>query len=151
MALVIGKNSYMTLDEAKSLAQVELDSGSPEAKLWSELSDSDKEIVCKKGTIEINTLNFKGRSIKNKYDLKFPRLINGVETIPESIKIAALIQGLMSRLVTSGEYYNLAINGVESMTVGPNNVRLNTDRFNGIRIHEKAMVYVEPYIKKSGG
>lgn len=151
MALEVGKNTYLTLEEAQSLAQSELDSDSTEYKLWTSLSDADKEAILKRGTMDINTLPFKGSSLKYKYELKFPRLINGKEQLPEAIKIAVLIQGLMSKLATSSKYYELVLNGVESMTVGPNSIKMNASRFNGIKIHERAMAYIEPYIKRSGG
>ena len=152
MALVIGENSYVTLEEAQNIVENELYSDSSEYTLWESLSDKDKEIICKKGTLAINSLEFIGRRLVWKTKLKFPRVIDGIEQIPEEIKIAAVINGIKDKIETSSEQYKMIDNGIKSMTVGPNSVDFNTDKFNsitGARIYDAAKVYLRKYLVNS--
>lgn len=149
MALVIGENSYVTLEEAQSIVEDELYSDSPEFLIWESLDEKGKELVCKKGTRAINSLEFIGVRPVWKSKLKFPRIINGEEKIPEEIKIAAVINGIMDKLMSSNEQYKLGRSGVKSMTVGPNSVSLDVESYKGIKIYEEAMVYIKQYIRTS--
>lgn len=152
MALVIGENSFVTLEEAQSIVEDELYSDSSEYTLWESLSDSDKEKICKKGTMAINSLEFIGQRYVWKTKLKFPRVIDGIETIPQEIKVAAVVNGLMDKVACSGEQYNLIKNGIKSMSVGPNSVSLDASKFNGVngaRVYDDAKVLVRKYLLTS--
>lgn len=149
MALVIGDNSYLTLEEAQDIVDNELYPDSPEFELWGSLDEKGKELICRKGTMAINSLEFKGTRQVWKYKLKFPRIINGVEVLPTEVKIAAVMNGLIDKLVSSSEQYKLARNGVKSIAVGPDSVRLDTERFKGIRVYDEAKIYINSYIRTS--
>ena len=151
MALVIGENSYLTLEEAQDIAETELYPDSPEFELWGSLDDKGKELICKKGTMAINSLEFIGTRQVWKYKLKFPRIINGVEVLPREVKIAALINGLIDKLISSSEQYRLARNGVKSITVGPDSVNLDIERLKGIKVYDEALIYIKSYIRTSVG
>ena len=149
MALVIGENSYLTLVEAQSIVEDELYSDSPEYELWSGLDEKEKEIICRKGTMAINSLEFKGTRQVWQYKLKFPRIINGIEVLPQEVKIAAVMNGLIDKLVSSSEQYKLARNGVKSIAVGPDSVSLDTERLKGIKVYDEAKIYINSYIRTS--
>lgn len=144
--LEIGINSFVTLEEAEDIVENEVFSASSEYKLWEGLSDKDKEIICKRGTLIINRLEFIGNSIKYRYKLKFPRVINGVVEVPHDIKVATVLSGLMERLDMDSEEYKLINAGIERMTVGPNSVTFKADKSGKNKIHNEIMVYVDKYL-----
>ena len=152
MALVVGENSYVTIEEAQSIVDNELYSDSSESILWESLSDKDKELICKKGTMAINSLEFIGHRLVWKNKLKFPRVIDGIEQIPDEIKMAAVINGLMDKVATSSEQYKLIDKGIKSMSVGPNSVSFDTSKFsglNGTRVYDDAKVLIRKYLVTS--
>lgn len=152
MALKIGYNSFVTLEEAQSIVEEELYSDSLEYILWSRLNESDREKICKQGALDINTLEFIGRRDVSKYKLKFPRIIHGEEVIPEEIKIASVLNGLMTKVTKDGDHYKLIRDGVESMTVGPNSVKMNIKKYEVIRgsyIYDEVRTLVDRFIATS--
>lgn len=152
MALVVGENSYITLEEAQSIVENELYSDSPEYTLWESLSEKDKELICKKGTFAINSLNFIGQRLVWQTNLKFPRYIDGIEQTPDEIKVACVINGLLDKMSTASEQYKLINNGIKSMTVGPNSVSFDTSKFSGVkgaRVYDDAKVLIGKYLLTS--
>ena len=151
MALDIGKNSFVTLLEAQSIVENELYSGSEEYILWGKLTDKDKEIVCKRGTLSVNKLTFIGQRVNNR-GLKFPRYIHGSDEIPYGIKVATVIQGLKIMTMNNNESHNLIMAGVKSMTVGPNSISLDNNNYlknMETGLCADAMVHIDKYILTS--
>ena len=71
--LEVGVNSYVSLEEAKSIASYTNISTDPAYKLWLELSDEDKEVVLRNSCRAIDNLKFDGRRRSLGQVLEFPR------------------------------------------------------------------------------
>ena len=146
--LKLGINSFIeSIEEANGLVNDWLNHSSEEFLLWQSLDDVDKEIVIRRGTLVLDTFNYKGRSLKSKYDLKFPREINGNIVVPEKVKVAVILQGLYDRVLSDSEEFKLMKKGVKSMKVGSNSVTYDTT-FNVVR--DDVMYYIKDYLKISG-
>lgn len=76
--LEVGIDSYVTLEEASVLAAKTCLSSDPAYKKWSDLADSDKEVLLRNSCRSINNLKFNGRRKKVSQVLEFPR----VNTMP---------------------------------------------------------------------
>lgn len=125
--LSIGRDSFVTLEEANSIINELYLDDEEEKVIWSKLSDSNKEVLLRRGTIALNKFNYIGHRDVNSNPLKFPRYINGVNVIPYDIKKATVIQSLYSQVVKGSEYHRLRKNGVSSMTVGPSSISFSND------------------------
>jgi len=144
--LKIGINSFLTLEEAEDIVATELYPSSDEVKLWESLDDISKENICKLGTMAINQFNYVGQRDTSKYNLKFPRYIRGVEVVPREIKIAAVVNGLMDRLVKNTQEYKLINKGVTKIKVVDSSADLDNKRFNGIVVYNEALIYINHLI-----
>lgn len=152
MSLEIGVNSYLTLEEAQSIVDNELYSDSSEFQLWCSLNEREREIICKRGTTAINSLEFIGQRRVYNTKLKWPRVINCVEDTPYEIKYGALLNGLLDKITVSSDNYKLINSGVKSMTVGPNSVSLESNKFtgiNGVRVYDDVKNIISRYLLRS--
>lgn len=153
MALVVGDNSYVTLEEAQDIVSNELYPDSPEALLWEKLDNISKEIVCKRGTMAINSLNYIGENLVWNSKLKFPRYTLGINTVPREIKIATVVNGLIDKLVSSGENYSLQRQGVKDIKIGQSSISFSDKATQavsgGLMVYSEALAYIDRYLKKS--
>ena len=74
MALTVGVDSYVSLEDAETLAANTMLSSDKAYKFWSELSDSDKEVLLRNSCRSIDNLKFDGRRQKASQVLEFPRV-----------------------------------------------------------------------------
>lgn len=103
MAIEVGINSYITLDEAEEIIKT-LISTSQHVSIWNSLSDEDKEAVII-NTIEKydnNAMNYIGFKQDRDQNLQFPRIVGSDEILecPYKVKKGYLLQGL-NDLITS--------------------------------------------------
>lgn len=75
MALKVGVDSYVTLEEAESLIADNHLSTSDLVVKWNTLSDSDKEVMLRTSCTDINNLKFDGRREVVGQKLEFPRVL----------------------------------------------------------------------------
>lgn len=101
MELAVGKNSYMTLEEADTLLNEELFSDDEELEAWNNLAEEDKTKLIIKGTREVDHLPFLGikYNIDSVQPLQWPRVLNN-QTVecPREVKLGLLKQTLRSKI-----------------------------------------------------
>lgn len=96
--LVVGENTYFTLEEADKIMSGML-STSTERKIWEGLSDDDKEslIINSHELYDSDAFNYKGTKVDKDQPLQFPRIIGGKEVeAPYKIKKGILLNGLVA-------------------------------------------------------
>lgn len=99
MKLVVGQNSYITLEEANEIVSDEYLSSSNEYKIWAELSDDDKIKLIIKGTSKIENQAFLGIKI-NSWGMAWPRYLYNKEVdCPDDVKKA-----IMKNILTEQKY-----------------------------------------------
>ena len=73
MALVVGKNSYVTVDQADAYISSHYMSSSADWKRWSSLDRTDKKVLLLSACQDIEQLPFPGRKAVRDQELCFPR------------------------------------------------------------------------------
>ena len=118
MALIVGVNSYLDIDEADELLNNNIYSDSVYLNSWNKLSDRDRQVLLIQSTSILEGCVYLG-SIKNSgQSLKFPRYINGVDVgTPDDIKLACILQGLKDIDIKNREEYKITENGIKSYTI----------------------------------
>ena len=79
--LVVGENSYVTLEEAEAIVKANTLSSDATAQKWESLSDNDKEVLLATSCRDINALKFDGRRKNYGQVLEFPRVSSTVSGI----------------------------------------------------------------------
>lgn len=140
MELIVGENSYMSLEEANSIIENELLDSDEEYTTWNSLSDDNKTKLIVKGTRLIDTIPWKG----TKYNLivgslQWPRLINNqLVDCPDSIKLGLLQQVLLDYSNKGKQENKLLEMGVKSYSINKASISFsdkNTKKLeNGIYI-----------------
>ena len=98
MKLVVGENSYMTVDEANEIVEDNFFEDDTEYVTWKGLSENDKTKVIYNGTKLIETLPFIGVQYPGYQNMKWPRLISlRYVECPYDVKVAILNQGLKDK------------------------------------------------------
>jgi hypothetical protein len=121
MALVKGVNSYCTVAEADELINSHFLSTNKIRKSWSELNNSDKEILLTSTTEEYDTdyMGYIGIKLNKSQTLQFPRLVNS-ETleVPDKIVIGYIVLGLNEISGDTADFNELKANGIKSFKDG---------------------------------
>lgn len=73
MALQVGIDSYVSLEEANKIVEENFTSDSTLFKKWSDISDSDKEVLLRQSTLSIDRLKLQGEKLRYGQKLQFPR------------------------------------------------------------------------------
>lgn len=73
MSLIIGKDSYITLEEANTYIQMHYMSSDSLRISWEALDTADREIALRNSFVQINRLPFTGRPADSSQSLPFPR------------------------------------------------------------------------------
>ena len=76
MSLIVGIDSYVTLEEAEEIIRGTYTSTSSLREKWDTLSDEDKEVMLRTSCRDINNLKFDGRRAKTGQVLEFPRVLS---------------------------------------------------------------------------
>lgn len=120
MALVKGINSYCTVAEADELINSHFLSTDKIRKSWSELNNSDKEILLTSTTEEYDTdyMGYIGIKLNKSQTLQFPRLVNS-ETleVPDKIVIGYIVLSLNEISGDTADFNELKANGIKSYKI----------------------------------
>ena len=131
MELIVGENSYITIEEADSIVENEYLSGDAEYKDWSMLDDGDKIKLIIKGTRKIDEQIFLGLKV-NSWGLAWPRrLYNKTVECPIDVKIALLKNILTERKYSGTKEQELKDLGVTSYKVKDASITFATDGGSG--------------------
>lgn len=113
MAIVVGEDSYVTVEEATSYIQQYYTSKDERRLAWEALTEEDKEVFLRKATRQIDLLPLQGVKLDTDQKLQFPRLlavkyldgyfpgaysvkIDDSPDIPDEVKRATIEQVLFS-------------------------------------------------------
>lgn len=134
MALIKGVNSYCTVAEADELINSHFLSNNKIRKSWSELSNSDKEILLTSTTEQYDTdyMGYIGIKVNKSQTLQFPRLVNS-ETleVPDKIVIGYLVLGLNEISGDTADFNELRANGIKSYKIKDASIEfLDSDKAN---------------------
>ena len=100
MALTVGVDSYVTLEEAEKLIADNHLSTSDIVVKWNTLSDSDKEVMLRTSCRDIDNLKFDGRRERVGQKLEFPRVL----TYPTGYGYRLFIGQLSDNGLIDGDY-----------------------------------------------
>ena len=92
MAIIVGENSYVTIEEANTILEDYFDTES-----WDNANDNVKEKALKNATRNIDTLSLRGHKYSSSQKLKFPRnfsIFDESGEIETKVKIAATVEAL---------------------------------------------------------
>jgi len=73
--MIVGTDSYITLEEANDYVEAFYTSNDPYRVAWNALNDSDKEIILRNGARAIDSLVLLGRKVLVDQIMEFPRII----------------------------------------------------------------------------
>lgn len=133
MELTVGVNSYMSIDEAKSLIENELLESDEEYNFWNTLSDDSKIKLIIRGTRLIDMLPFKGvkYNLNDVESLQWPRIINNkLIECPDDIKIGLLIQTIRDYINKGKKENKLLELGVTNYKIKDASISLDTSKTN---------------------
>ena len=121
MQLIVGENSYMTLEEANTLIASMYLSTSKEREFWDALNDENKSVLISNATYVVDNPEFLYKGIKAQTDqtMQWPRVIN-YKTVeaPDSIKRGLLLQMFSDFNTANSDEGKLIELGVKSFTDG---------------------------------
>lgn len=121
MGLIVGVNSYMTLDECNALVHELLPSFDSGRKFWDGLSDDDKETIVLNAMSKIDTpdMLYRGKKLHVDMPLQFPRTYYGaIIECPDDIKKAIVLQAIRDFKDTGSELETMKEAGVHSFSDG---------------------------------
>lgn len=122
MELIVGENSYMTLEEANDLIKQTFISKDNNRVFWDSLSDDDKITLIINNTelIDGNNMLYKGNKLNVGQLMQFPRKdrYGNVIECPKRIKIGLLMQALKDSVVNGRQETLLKDMGVETFKDG---------------------------------
>lgn len=130
MDLIVGENSYITIEEANEIVLNNYTYISEEKQVWDSLSEEDKKVVILKATKTINKEIFRGCKYTTG-KLAWPRIIDGVYVeCPDDVKDGIIAQAIKSIEVEHSDEYKLKEKGVKSYSVKNASITFsdNTDR-----------------------
>lgn len=100
MALKVGVDSYVTLEEAEVIIANNYLSTSEILAKWNSLSNSDKEVMLRTSCRDINNLKFEGRRQRVGQLLEFPRVL----TYPVGYSYRLFIGQFTDNGLVDGDY-----------------------------------------------
>lgn len=122
MGLIVGVNSYMTLDECNALVHELLPSFDSGRKFWDSLEhDEDKEAIILNAMSKIDTdeIPYKGDKLHVDLPLQFPRMYYGaLIECPDDIKKAIVLQAIRDFKDCDNEIEQMKEAGVHSFSDG---------------------------------
>lgn len=124
MGIVVGTNSYITVQEADQLIAEYFTSSNPIRVFWGTISnDSDKESIIISSTkkFDRDSMCYKWFKQDINQPLQFPRvdIHKNVIECPEDIKLGLLLQGIKTNMMDKyNEYQELKAQGVKQFADG---------------------------------
>lgn len=121
--LIVGVNSYMTLEEVNSLVNGIYVSTDDCKVWWDGLNDSDKGVVVSRATSYINDddqMGWIGERVDNSQNLSFPRVLNNNDTINFDTNMKMGLIELMMYLNSNkmSETASMISQGIDSFSDG---------------------------------
>lgn len=113
MDLIVGENTYMSLDEANEIINYLLPCD--EKTIWEQMKNEEKESIIVGSTFlyDNNKMEYKGNKVNEDQSLQFPRNINNkIVECPKDIKIGLLLLGLNNVKNNNSKEYKLREQGV---------------------------------------
>ena len=114
MSIIIGANSYITVQEADDYITEHYFDTDEVTEKWFLLDEEEKEIVLKRASRSMNLWPFTG--VKSSYNqtLAFPRYPS--KTVPEEVKFAQVEEALF--LFSNDPYNEYRARGVQRYSIG---------------------------------
>lgn len=154
--LIIGEDTYVTLDEANQYIKNYYLSSDPLRVQWESTADTDKEILLRKSFSQINELPFTGKPTNAKQSLPFPRGCKFTEQDWQKVKYAQTEQAVgVLDTVAVQEYENrlkLRRAGVLQYTIGDLSEKFQTglpseSNATYFGLNEKAYKYLKDWLQ----
>lgn len=124
MELVVGENTYVTIEEANEYVENSMLSTDGRKTAWEKLCDNDKAVYLRNSLLEIESLPFIGYKVFLDQPLCFPRVrsaFGSPTTIPNIIKTAQMKNALAMLPVTENagilKRKQLQLSGVTSTSM----------------------------------
>lgn len=155
--MVVGTDSYVSIEEANTIVSETYLSDEVERTTWESLSDTDKEILLKRATRDIDTLMFRGTQVqlKSVQLLKFPRVIDCIIVeINNYIKGACVFQAISYKTSSKSKSNlrkELQSQGVTSVSIGKISESYDIGSSKKlVEINSDSLAYLDRYIAKGG-
>ena len=120
--LIVGENSFICLDEANEIVNNNYTSFDSEYKFWTELNDSDKQVLLMQGTNLLNSDRFIwiGQRVKIDQPLVFPRKLRSGRIVEFGLdmKIGLVELVIKRQIAKSSDLDILKLSGVTSFSDG---------------------------------
>ena len=156
MALVINKNTYVTVEEADTYFNQRLSS-----EAWLEAESEDKEKSLIMATRVINQFRYIGRKLSNDQKLAFPRIDSSLvlndaqlikynlnqDKVPEDVKYAQLEQAIY---YLEGEDANRQLMDAGITSFSSNGASFSMQNDGYAALSQSARLYLKPYLTKGG-
>lgn len=118
MEFVVGKNTYISVDEADSIINEVYFEDEDEYKIWQALDEAGKQRLILRGTKLIDRLPFLGIQYPGYQSMRWPRLIQyQYVDCPHDVKIAIIKQALKEKIHHATEEHRLQDLGVKSYSI----------------------------------
>ena len=121
MAIIVGTNSYVTIEEADAFVSENFVSSNEQRIAWEALSDNDKEIYLRNATAAIERLKFTGVKYTDDQNLSFPRVTYDMspEEVPQDICNAQVYEALeLCHPTADSQVQKTTIGNVRSVSLG---------------------------------
>lgn len=138
--LIVGKNSFMTLEEADKIISDNFMDTDNEFIVWDGLSESNKAVLIIKATRPINSeaLLYRGKKVDIAQAMEFPRDVsddsqlsgiydNDILECPDEIKQAIVLMCIDGYLTGQTEEAAMIKKGIQSYKIKDASVTFNTD------------------------
>ena len=120
--LILGENSFVSLNEANEIVNSNYTSFDSEYKFWTELNDSDKQVLLMQGTNLLNSDRFIwiGQRVKIDQPLVFPRKLRSGRIVEFGLdmKIGLVELVIKRQIAKSSDLDILKLSGVTSFSDG---------------------------------
>lgn len=140
MELIIGENSYMTLEEANRIVEDNFMSSDSKRIYWENLKDNDKSILIYRATqkIDVDGMIYKGRKADISQKMQFPRIISdhtgaGLMEFPDICKVGIVMLALKEAEYNNSEEVKLLEKGVTSYKIKDASITLDTSFLNKVK------------------
>lgn len=122
MELIVGTNSYMTLEEANNFIATRFVSSDPVRKFWEQLSEEDKVVIIITTTerYDTNSMLYRGNKVMITQPLQFPRIDTYKQIVecPDRVKVGLLLQGIRDTASLNSEIEQMREMGIHSFSDG---------------------------------
>lgn len=140
MELIVGENSYMTLEEANRIVEDNFMSSDSKKIYWENLKDNDKSILIYRATqkIDVDGMVYKGRKADISQKMQFPRIISdhtgaGLMEFPDICKVGIVMLALKEAEYNNSEEVKLLEKGVTSYKIKDASITLDTSFLNKVK------------------